>query len=199
MKGSIVSLALILAVCLLAAARLPAQTADTIVIRDCVEAAPQPFDTCVSETVIKPQYSSGRIAGTAVVGCLGHAGGALAGAFIGGLAATPFVDKNDEWVFLGAIPFVLGGGVIGGEAGGALVIHGMNKKYVDSSPWNALGGMILHYAAGAGLIYLLRADQRTQEVAGWTVYLTAPISGTAAYFLLGKPKRKAAPRTAHRP
>ena len=111
----------------------------------------------------------------------------------------PFINKNDEWGFLGAVPFFLGGGVVGGLAGGSWAIKANAKKYSESSAWYAFGGMILHYAVGAGLMYLLRSDQNAQAAVGYTVYLTAPISGTAAYLLLGKPKRASASHPAARP
>jgi hypothetical protein len=202
--------AIICIISLLAASRLPAQTADTIVVRDSLAAvlpladtASVPVATAADSSprprVEQPPYPVERLIGTTITADITKAGGGIACGFLGGLLAMPMVDTHGDWGGLNILPYALAGAAVGDLAGGSLVIHGMNKRYVDSSPWNAVCGMALHYAAGAGLISLLRTDQKTRETLGWAVYLTAPVSGTAAYLLLGKPKLKPIQRTVSRP
>jgi hypothetical protein len=192
----------------LAATLLYAQPADTIVIRDSLALGAPPVnstavgnlaDSAYLASTVAVRYPLGRLLGTMVVADLAQSGAFCAGAIAGGFMSMPFVDTRGEWGGLSVIPYAIVSGAVCDVTAATATIHGMNKKYVNSSPWYATGGLLLHCLAGAGLMYLLRSDQSAQEVVGYTAYLTAPLSGTAAYVLIGKPKREPTPHPPHRP
>ncbi len=192
----------------LAVPLLNAQPAGTIVIHDSLAARIQPIETTAMSNpadsagpapTVTVRYPPGRLLGTMVVADLAKSAAFCGGAIGGGFISSPFIDTRGEWGGLNVIPYAIAGGTVCDVSAATATIHAMNKEYVNSSPWYAAGGLVLHYLAGAGLMYLLRSDQSAQQVVGYTAYLTAPLSGTAAYILLGKPKRKPTPQPAYRP
>lgn len=186
---------------------LSALPANPIVVNDSLAAAvlaadriaARKADSASFAATAPLRYPPGHAATTVAVADLIKPA-AFCGAFIvGGLLAMPLVKQDDEWGGLAAIPAAVTIGAAADMTAGTMVIHRMNRKYVTSSPWYATGGLLLHYAAGAGLMYLLREDRQAQELAGYFAYLTAPITATAAYVLLGKPKHGPATAPAKRP
>lgn len=175
-----------------------AQQSDTIVVHDSLAVVVPPVggpslrktdSICLAATIPVP-YPPGRAASTVLVADLIKPT-AFCGAFlIGGILAMPFVEQDGEWGGLAAFPAAITIGAAADMTAGTMVIHRMNRKYVNSSPWYAAGGLLLHSVAGAGLMYLLREDRQVQEIVGYTAYLTAPITATAAYVLLGKSKHR---------
>ena len=173
---------------------VPAHAQDGIVIHDSLEIAVMSADSSEQTLGTSPRYPVGRMVGTVVAGNLAQAGGFFAGGYFGGLIAKPFVKASSgEWGGLELLPYVFGGAVLGDLAGGSLVIHAINQKYVRSSPWHACLGMTVHFMVGFGLLTLIN-DQKSQDAAATTMFLTAPITGTAAYYLFGRPRSRPAPR-----
>jgi hypothetical protein len=190
----------------LAAPLLNAQPAGTIVVNDSLAAATSLVDEAASRnadslclaSTVPLQYPVGRAIGTMAVADLVKTAAFLGGATAGGLLGAPLKQPEDEFISGGTVACMIAGGTLADVGTATAVIHDMNKKYVTSSPWYAAGGLVMHYAAGAGLMYLLRKHDTSQGVVGIIAYLTAPISGTAAYLLLGKSKPGCVSRNASR-
>jgi hypothetical protein len=148
-------------------------------------------DSSAQKTADLPRCTPGQFIASVAAADLSKTGLALGGMLIAMGVASKLVDTSGEWGGLALWPYALAGGAVGDLVGGTVAIHMMNRKRVNSHPLYATGGMLLHYAAGAGLISLKRT-YKDQEVLFYLTYFTAPITGTAAYLLFGKarPDRK---------
>jgi len=197
---------IIIAALLIMATSLQAQTVDTIAVHDSLvqapavadSGAPRRTDSAQPASPIPVPYPAGRAIGTFALANLTKAGAACLGGLAGaalGTSMDTLPEGGGDIVWRCALT----GGLICDVPTAAVTIDRMNRKYVVSSPWYAAGGLVAHYAVAAVLIHLLRDDRSVQTAVASTAYLTAPISGIAAYFIFGKPKYKPVPRTAARP